>query len=161
MRGFAAVSVFGMRGARWATRPQDYGKVIFRSASSAPGPITLEGPNPEETSMKTALPALVAAALLAAPAYAGMHEAGHAMAQAAAATEAKLAEATVKKVDKAAGKVTLDHGPLENLGMPGMTMSFRVKDRAWLEQMKAGDKIRFLAEQVGGAYTVVRYEPAK
>lgn len=111
--------------------------------------------------MKTALPALFAAALLAAPAFAGMPEAGHAMAQAGAATEAKLAEATVKKVDKIAGKVTLDHGPLENLGMPGMTMSFKVKDRAWLERMKAGDKIRFRAEQVGGAYTVVRYEPAK
>lgn len=43
----------------------------------------------------------------------------------------------------------------------GMTMAFRVKDAAWLDQMKAGDKIRFLAEDANGVYTVVKYEPVK
>lgn len=70
-----------------------------------------------------------------------------------------LSEGTVRKVDKAAGKVTIAHGPLENLGMPGMTMVFRVKDAAWLEWMKPGDKIRFQAERIGGIFTVVQYEP--
>lgn len=110
------------------------------------------------------LSALVALAILAAlipMSGLAMDHAGHAMPQAAAAGEAQLAEGTVKKVDKAAGKVTLAHGPLVNLGMPGMTMAFRVKDAAWLDQLKVGDKIRFLVEQVGGAYTVVRVVPAK
>lgn len=71
-----------------------------------------------------------------------------------------LSEGTIKKVDKAAGKVTIAHGPLTNLGMPGMTMVFRVKNAAWLEQMKAGDKIRFQADRVDGAFTMMRYEPA-
>ena len=70
--------------------------------------------------------------------------------------------AVVKKVDKAAGKVTLSHGPLTNLGMNmPMTMAFRVKDATWLDQMKDGDKIRFVAEDINGVLTVVKFEPAK
>ena len=67
----------------------------------------------------------------------------------------------VKKVDKAGGKVTLAHGPLENLGMPAMTMVFRVQDKAWLGRMKEGDKIRFVADSVNGTLTIVRFEAAK
>jgi len=82
--------------------------------------------------------------------------------QSKAPADTQLVEGTVKKVDKAAGKVTLTHGPLTNLGMTmGMTMAFRVKDAAWLDQMKAGDKILFLAEDANGVYTVVKYEPTK
>jgi len=102
----------------------------------------------------------VTAALLSMPVLAADHS-SHAMAQASAAGESQLSEGVVKKVDKAAGKVTLAHGPLTNLGMPGMTMAFRVKEAAWLDRMKTGDKIRFRAEQVGSAYTVVHYEPAR
>ena len=50
--------------------------------------------------------------------------------------------------------MTLSHGPLPN-GMPAMTMMFRVKDPAWLDQLKAGDQILFAADQVNGAMTVV------
>lgn len=67
----------------------------------------------------------------------------------------------VKKVDKASGKVTIKHGPLNNLGMPAMTMVFRVKDPAMLDQMKEGEKINFVAEKVNGAITVIQAEPAK
>jgi len=67
----------------------------------------------------------------------------------------------VKKVDKPSGKVTIKHGPLANLGMPAMTMVFRVKDPAMLDQMKEGDKINFVAEKVNGALTVMQAEPAK
>jgi len=66
----------------------------------------------------------------------------------------------VRKVDKDAGKITLRHGPLENLGMPAMTMVFTVKDPAMLDQVKAGDKVRFTAENSGGAFTVTKIEPA-
>ncbi len=73
----------------------------------------------------------------------------------------ELSEATVKKVDPAAGTVTLAHGPIANLGMPPMTMMFKAKDKAMLKKVKAGDKVRFRAEETGGAYTVVRIEAAK
>lgn len=38
-------------------------------------------------------------------------------------------------------------------------MVFRVKDVAILNQVKAGDKIRFEVDKIKGAYTVLRVEP--
>ena len=70
-------------------------------------------------------------------------------------------EAEVRKVDKEAGKLTLKHGPIANLEMPPMTMVFRVKDASMLARVKTGDKVRFKAEKVQGAYTVTAIEPAK
>ena len=112
--------------------------------------------------------ALITASLIAfstlgaVSAQAASDHAGHAMASpSAASAEMQMIDAQVKKVDKAAGKVTLSHGPLTNLNMPAMTMVFRVKDAAWLEQMKEGDKIRFIADNVNGAITVVQFEQAK
>jgi Cu/Ag efflux protein CusF len=56
--------------------------------------------------------------------------------------------------DKSAGKVTIKHGPVANLDMPPMTMVFRVKDPAMLDQVKEGDKIKFNADRIDGALTV-------
>lgn len=87
------------------------------------------------------------------------HGHGGAMNQAAMpGMNAMLSEGQVKKVDKAQGKITLKHGPLENMGMPGMTMVFRVQDAAMLDRVKPGDNIRFLAEKVNGALTVTKLE---
>lgn len=98
----------------------------------------------------------------AAPVQAAGDHAGHGMVmQATASTEMQMVDGVVKKVDKSAGKVTLSHGPLTNLSMPAMTMVFRVKDANWLDQMKAGDKIRFMADNVNGAVSIVHFEPAK
>mgnify|MGYP001141178837 FL=1 len=72
-----------------------------------------------------------------------------------------LTEGVVKKVDKAQGKLTLKHGPLESLDMPGMTMVFRVQDVSWLDQIKPGDTIRFLADRVNGVFTVTALEVVK
>ena len=72
-----------------------------------------------------------------------------------------MTSGVVKKVDKGAGKVTIRHGPIENLGMPQMTMVFRVKDPAMLDRLKEGDEIRFVADKVDGAFTVMRFEPVK
>ena len=70
------------------------------------------------------------------------------------AVAAQSAEAEVRKVDKAGGKLTLKHGEIKSLDMPPMTMVFRVKDKAWLEQLAAGDRIRFDAEKIDGQYVV-------
>ena len=67
----------------------------------------------------------------------------------------------VKKVDKDLGKVTISYGPIENPGMPKMTMVFRVKEPAMLGRLKEGDEIRSVADKVNGAFTVMRIEPAK
>jgi Cu/Ag efflux protein CusF len=75
--------------------------------------------------------------------------------------EADMTDGEVRKVDKENKKITLKHGEIKNLGMPGMTMVFQVKDPAMLEQVKAGDKVKFQAEKVGSAYTVTQMERAK
>ena len=67
----------------------------------------------------------------------------------------------VRKVDKEQQKITLKHGEIKNLGMPGMTMVFQVKDPAMLDKVKAGDKVVFAAEKADGAYVVTELEPAK
>ncbi|MEW6163945.1 MAG: copper-binding protein [Pseudomonadota bacterium] len=77
------------------------------------------------------------------------------------AIAADLSEGTVKKIDTASQRVMLAHGPIENLGMPPMTMMFKVKDAAMLKKLKDGEKVRFRVEEVDGAYTIVRIEPAK
>ncbi len=79
------------------------------------------------------------------------------VAQAAPAASA-MSDGEVRKVDKDAGKITLRHGPIPNLDMPNMTMVFRVKDPAMLDQVKAGDKVRFTADMVGGQITVMKIE---
>lgn len=74
---------------------------------------------------------------------------------------AAMSEGEVRKVDSATGKLTLRHGPLMNMEMPPMTMVFRVKDPAWLTQLKVGDKVRFVAERVDGNLTVTALEPER
>jgi Cu(I)/Ag(I) efflux system protein CusF len=71
---------------------------------------------------------------------------------------ADMAEAEIRKVDLDAKKVTLKHGPIKNLDMPPMTMVFQVRDAALLDKLKAGDKVRFSAEQQQGAYVVTAVE---
>ena len=80
---------------------------------------------------------------------------------ATAATAAAQNEGEVRKVDKSANKITIKHGPLVKLDMPPMTMVFQVKDPAMLDSVQAGDKVRFDAEKISGAYVVTRIEPTK
>jgi Cu(I)/Ag(I) efflux system periplasmic protein CusF len=82
-------------------------------------------------------------------------------ASASPASAAQMADGEIRKVDKDAKKITIRHGPIPNLDMPPMTMVFQVKDAAMLDQVKTGDKIRFSADKVGSAYTVMKIEPAK
>jgi len=78
-----------------------------------------------------------------------------------AAAQNALSSGEVKQIDKPAARITLKHGPLVNLDMPGMTMAFPVKDAAMLDRVKTGDKVSFVAERVNGEVTVTRLELAK
>lgn len=109
------------------------------------------------------LSALIAAVALmasgAAFAQAADHSAHHPPAAASAA--APTTDGEVRKVDKEQGKVTLKHGPIAKLDMPGMTMVFRVADPKMLEAIRPGDKVRFAADNINGALTVTAIEVAK
>lgn len=63
--------------------------------------------------------------------------------------------AEIKKIDPKAGKVTLKHGRIENLGMAAMTMAFPVKDRAVLKDFNVGDAVSATFDKVDGEPTVV------
>jgi Cu/Ag efflux protein CusF len=78
-----------------------------------------------------------------------------------ASASADMADGEVRKVDKENKKITLKHGVIKNLDMPGMTMVFGIKDVAMLDNLKAGDKIKFKAEQTGTAIVVTEIQPAK
>jgi Cu(I)/Ag(I) efflux system protein CusF len=109
--------------------------------------------------MKHGVLTLILGLALGLPAWAGdMNPTSQSPQAKPGATSGMLSEGMVKKVDKAHGKLTLRHGPLENLGMPAMTMNFRVTAPAWLDRLKPGDHIRFRAEMVNGQLTVTRIE---
>jgi Cu(I)/Ag(I) efflux system periplasmic protein CusF len=79
----------------------------------------------------------------------------------AAKADADMTEAEVRKIDLDAGKITLKHGEIKSLDMPGMTMVFVVKDKAMLDKLKAGDKVKFKAVNDGGKFTVTQIEPVR
>lgn len=80
----------------------------------------------------------------------------------AGAAARDMTDGEVRKVDKDAQKITIRHGPLPDLDMPTpMTMVYRVKDAAMLEKVKAGDKVKFRAENINGAFTLIAIEPAQ
>jgi Cu(I)/Ag(I) efflux system periplasmic protein CusF len=78
-----------------------------------------------------------------------------------AAANAQMAEGEVRRVDKDNGKITLKHGEIKNLDMPAMTMVFNVKDKALLEKIQPGDKVKFVAISEDGKYVVTDLQPAK
>lgn len=72
-----------------------------------------------------------------------------------------LSEGKVRRLDRAAGSITITHGPIDNLGMGAMTMTFSFKKGVVPASVKEGDKVRFRAEEKDGQYVVVRVAPAK
>lgn len=71
-----------------------------------------------------------------------------------------MTKGELRKIDQAGQRVTLRHGPIDNLKMPPMTMVFRVQDASDLEGLTAGDKVRFHAEEENGSYVVTELEKA-
>jgi Cu/Ag efflux protein CusF len=114
--------------------------------------------------MKYALTVALIASALTAPAFAQQNAADHSSHgshQAAPATASVMSDGEIRKVDHDAQKITIRHGPITNLNMPPMTMVFQVKDPVLLDRAKTGDKIKFTAEQSGGAYIVTSIDPVK
>lgn len=110
--------------------------------------------------MKTcfqAVAALCAMVVVAAPVFAGgdmsdMNIGSTKM----SAPDSALTDAEVKEIDADRELVTLKHGALDNVGMPPMTMAFKVADAAMIRPLHAGDKVRVRVENVKGALTIVK-----
>jgi Cu/Ag efflux protein CusF len=59
---------------------------------------------------------------------------------------------TVMFIDKAAGTITLDHGPIDAIKWPAMTMAFKANPVTLLDTVKVGDVVSFdlkMTEGVG------------
>lgn len=70
--------------------------------------------------------------------------------------EAKRASASgvVQSIDAAAKTITIEHGPVDALGWPGMTMAFQAPNTD-LAAFKAGDKVDFAFDSTGMDGTIV------
>ncbi|KRB88945.1 copper-binding protein [Noviherbaspirillum sp. Root189] len=77
---------------------------------------------------------------------------------ASAQSDGQMSEGEIRKVDKEARKITIRHGELKNLEMPPMTMVFQVKEPEMVDKVKQGDKVSFLAEKIGGKFTVTQIQ---
>jgi Cu/Ag efflux protein CusF len=138
----------------------------FAGRSPADSRITRSSANTllMETTMKSTIPRTVGALLIATSAgIAGLPPSVAAPSEHARHTAPAgnaMADGQVRKIDRLKGAVVIAHGPLPN-GMPAMTMGFRPKENAWLDQLKEGQKIRFSSEEVNGVMILQGYEVVK
>jgi len=76
--------------------------------------------------------------------------------------ESELVDGQATKIDEAAGKITIRHGPIKKFQMEeGMTMVYRVQDPTLLKTVKAGDKVKFEMDQINGQFTVLKIQKTK
>ena len=68
------------------------------------------------------------------------------------------ARGVIRSIDRDRKRIKLKHGPIDRLEMPGMTMVFRVKDPALLDQVKKGDSVGFTVEVEGGTFFVTGFQ---
>jgi len=73
----------------------------------------------------------------------------------------QMTDGEIRKVDKETGKVTIKHGDIKNLEMPGMTMVFTAKEKSLLDKIQAGDKVKFAVINDGGKLVVTDIQAAK
>jgi Cu(I)/Ag(I) efflux system periplasmic protein CusF len=81
-------------------------------------------------------------------------------AKSAAAEDAEMTNAEIRKIDKDAKKITLKHEAIKSLDMPGMTMVFQVKDATLLDKAQVGEKVKVKIIQEGKAYVVTEIQAA-
>ena len=72
-----------------------------------------------------------------------------------------MTEGEIRKIDAAAGTLTLKHGEIVNLKMPGMTMVFVARDPTALQGLKVGDKVRFRVVREGSKFVVTEIASVK
>ena len=77
-----------------------------------------------------------------------------------AVSASHMADGEIKKINRDSKKMTIKHGDIKSLDMPGMTMVFQIRDTSLLETFKAGDKVKFVIEKLDGAFVVTSMQLA-
>ncbi len=65
----------------------------------------------------------------------------------------------IKSIRAAQGKVKIKHGPIERLGMPAMTMMFKLKDSTMLNGLDEGMEVEFAVDNTGGGFVITHVKP--
>jgi len=65
------------------------------------------------------------------------------------------ASGELRRVDAAAGKITIKHGAISDLELPAMTLVYRI-DPALLADIKPGDKVKFTAKRDNNQYVITK-----
>lgn len=131
--------------------PGRSGEIIWEFTKPGQFPFVCLTPGHREAGMQGIV--VVSASHAAAPA-------AGAATPAPAATDDRYTAGEIRKVDSAQGKLTLRHEAIKNLGMPGMTMVFKVKAPSLLRGLKAGDRVRFVVEKQGSALVITELKKA-
>jgi len=77
-------------------------------------------------------------------------------------SQMQMTTGEVRKIDEAAGKITIKHEAMKKFDMDApMAMVYHVKDPAMLKSVKVGEKISFDADKVDGVFTVTKIEKTK
>jgi Cu/Ag efflux protein CusF len=113
--------------------------------------------------LKTSLLAAAMAALLGGAAGAGAQMNNGSMGNMPqhAADQSSLTDGEIRKIDREQAKLTIKHGDIKNLDMPGMTMVFNVRDKNSLDKFKVGDKIRFAVVMENGKMVITEIRVVK
>jgi len=70
------------------------------------------------------------------------------------------ARGTVKTIRAEQGKVKIEHGPIDRLGMPAMTMMFKVNDPSQLEGIEKGSTVDFSVDNSSGGFVITNIKPS-
>jgi Cu/Ag efflux protein CusF len=71
------------------------------------------------------------------------------------------AQGIIKKIQRAQGKVKIEHGPIDRLGMPGMTMVFKVQDPTQLDGLEKGSTVDFSVDNSSGGFVITDIKSAQ
>ncbi|HEX4879881.1 MAG TPA: copper-binding protein [Limnobacter sp.] len=107
--------------------------------------------------------ALLASGFAFAGNHAGGHNHDHGSGKPAESTAAAaaMADGEIRRINSNTGKVTMKHGEIKSIQMPPMTMVFGVTDKAMLDGLKEGDKVKFDVKQEGSNYTITTIQKAQ
>jgi Cu(I)/Ag(I) efflux system protein CusF len=77
------------------------------------------------------------------------------------AQDTPIVDGEVTAVELSAGRITIRHGPIKNLGMTGVGVldTFKVGDPIMLNAVQPGVKIRFTADRIDGQLTITAIRP--
>lgn len=74
---------------------------------------------------------------------------------ASATATSEYSEGEIRTLYKDEGQITIKHGEIKNLHMSAMTMTFGVREKAMLDKLQVGDKVKFKAIEKSGALMIL------